>query len=282
MVRYSRLFQWDIHMPTNVDDDNNDDEVFMWARPPGLPDNWEVVPIDFDDPKYKVERQKQPVAGLLAIMDRMPEHARLSLRHIRKNNLMAVNVLNSYYSNELLLHIPSGVNFNDIDASSYYSYSLNRFASGDSLPHSLAGEKNRDGVPWDLARCSNIRRKGDQEDADCDTEGLHPGYWEPWRLLYNTGLVGFPLLSRLPNLYRWSEDAYLGLIASIMLLRMERLGRRLVDRATTLAALELLSQLDSGVNDPRGITSASDVEPPPQWPPRSPGVDSPGLYAPRC
>lgn len=137
----------------------------------------------------------------------------------------------------------------------------------DFLEHRLAGPVNRERYHRD---------RDYREDV---------WYWSPAEALMRTGLVAFRLMfwvcEPVLAILEWHRRRRIALIAR---LKIERMCRRIASRSAGLAALSALAGLLSALAVVLAPTADLDAEaePPPLRPPRSPGVDAPGLFAPRC
>lgn len=130
------------------------------------------------------------------------------------------------------------------------------------VPHPLAGPRTTHTVAWRL-------------------EWRYPDQGAPWEWLFS-GLFGFPLCARLARLvYRWASkhrQRFVGLLVRICL---NELGQKFRERSYCLSTLLLLSLLIVARPD-ADRPDGDDVEAIAHHLPRAPGLDSFGLYVPRC
>ena len=216
----------------------------------------------------------QPATGLLIVLDRLPHGASMTRRAIRCRGLVAFrddlddpipfsSHLPDYFSDKY-----------DFESFSYFDYSITKNMQdalfGYWVRHPLAGKPKDRIYPEDY------------EDVCSGREPKPPSRWFAWKLLFRSGLVGFPLASRLAWLLDCANYQHGRLLALIARVQMERIGARLASRAAALAALTLLSGLLTDLLATPDAVSVLDDDPCCRPPPRAPGVDASGIFVPRC
>lgn len=239
--------------------------------PEGDSGNHPAVPHHRPSGILQFWEQYQPAAGLLAVLDGLPAEASMTRRAILRKNLCAkVTDKPGQFSDPFVSHFPDYVEDGEFDKylNSSIPKSMESYIFG-NLAHPLAGRV-----------MEKVRNEWDEPSYEGDWSGT----WTAWRLFYRTGLVGFPLASRLVWLVAHANYEASRLVALIVRLRMERLGNRLASRAAALAVLSdlawLLSMLATlGLGQ---VEAEAEAESPPRPQPRAPGVDCFGLFAPRC